>query len=101
MKGIEINMMNCLRSRILTHNEKLMFREVSKCNDITYLINRLDYIETAMIIYARFGLYKFKGIYPNLNFTFSEMKFYCELINERLNLLKLYHERDQKIFKNL
>lgn len=101
MKGVVISMMNCIKGRTLTHNESLMLKEVSKSIDIKYLTDRLAYIQTALVTYARFGLNKFKGIYPNLPFTFSEMRFYCLLLEERLKLLNLYHDREQKIYEKL
>lgn len=93
--------MNCLKNRILTNNEKMMFKEVSKSYDISYLESRLDYIKTAIFVYIRYGLYRFKKFYPSMNFTLAEMRFYCELITERLKLLKIYRDQEEKIYSNL
>ena len=88
--------------RNLNAKEKAILKEVSTCNNLTYLKKRYDLLERAMNYAIKFGDFRKLKPYSMLScYTFKEIKFYMELVKQRIELLESYSKLEEKRYKEL
>ncbi len=98
MKGVELTMM----SKGLSENEKKFVKEISTCNDLTYLKNRYDLLVCAYNFCKVYGHNEYYKRYAMLScYTMKELMFYKELLKQRIELLEIYAKREEKQYKEL
>ena len=91
-----------MMSKDLSENEKKFVKEVSSCNNLTYLKNRYDLLTCAFNFCKVYGHHEYYKRYAMLScYTLKEIKFYKELIKQRIELLEIYKKREQEQYSEL
>ncbi len=86
----------------LSENEKKFVKEVSSCNNLTYLKNRYDLLVCAYNFCKVYGHHEYYKRYAMLScYSMKELMFYKELIKQRIELLEIYKKREQEQYSEL